>query len=96
MDRLSQPKPGKFQLACSIFVTYLAKTLKDEFWGKFILPLCMAKHQILLPSIYYSQFALPYGLGVLEENIIKPNTKCTQDKGRPRSKRAYSSAHLGE
>lgn len=85
-NHLSQPKSGKFQLACSIFVTYLAKTLKDEFWGKFILPLRMAKLQLLLPSIYYSLFALLYHLGVLEENLIKPNTECTQDKDGPRSK----------
>ena len=86
MDHHSQSKPGKFQLACSIFVTYLAKTLKDEFWGKFILPLRMAKLQLLLPSIYYSLLALSYGLGVLEEKLIKPNPERTPDKDRPRSK----------
>lgn len=86
MDHLSQPKPGIFHLVCSIFVTYLAKTPTDELWGKFILPLCMAKHQLLLPSIYYFLFALSYGLGVLEENLIKPNTTCVQNKDRSRSK----------
>lgn len=74
--------PEKFRLAYSVFVTTLTKTLKDEFGGTFSPSLCMDKLQPLLPSIYYSLFALPYCLGVLEKNLIKPNTEHTQDKDR--------------
>lgn len=78
MDHLRQPKPGKFQPACSVFVTG-GKVTQRWVLGKVYSSTVYGKLELLLPSL----FELPYHLWILEENLIKQTLNTHRIKADP-------------